>query len=94
MKETKTQSVNDDESLNGKSTGRAIQNDYYFPLRTFLTRPIRQQSFNNNYNNNVNEKSPRYFVYPSYTPNNINYNEQVNRNYQQPTGKMHYKLSV
>lgn len=87
-KETKTQSVNDDKSLNGKSTGRAIQNDYYFPLRNFLTRPIRQRSDDNiNYNNNVNEKSPRYIVYPSYTANNINDNEQANRRIQgQPTG--------
>ncbi|CAO1368795.1 unnamed protein product [Diamesa hyperborea] len=88
-KETKTQSVNDDKSLNGKSTGRAIQNDYYFPLRNFLTRPIRQRSDDNiNYNNNVNEKSPRYIVYPSYTANNINDNEQANRRIQgQPTAQ-------
>lgn len=82
-KETKTQSVNDDKILNGKSTGRAIQNDYYFPLTNFLTRPIRQ---NINYNNNVNEKSPRYIVYPSYNnPNNINDNNR--RIQEQPTGK-------
>ncbi|CAO1321489.1 unnamed protein product [Diamesa serratosioi] len=91
-KETKTQSVNDNKSLNGISTGRAIQNDYYFPLRNFLTRPIRQKSLNNNaninYNNNVNEKSPRYIVYPSYTPNNINNNEQDYRRIQgQPTAQ-------
>ena len=81
MKETKTQS---DENLNGKSTGRAIQSDYYFPLKQFLTRPIRQRI---NENVNFNEKSPRYIVYPSYTPNNINDYQQGNRRIQgQSTG--------
>lgn len=71
-------SVNDD-NLNEKSTGRAFQNNYPFPT-SFFPKPNYSNFRGTNNNNIVNEKVPRYIVYPAYTPNDSNI-DQAKRGY-------------
>lgn len=70
-----------DKSRNEKSTGRAIQSNYYFPLTNVLTKPVQS----NNYNNG---NRGRLIVYPSYSANTANYIDQTRYNVMRPsTGK-------
>lgn len=57
----------------GKSEGRAIKSNYYFPLPNFLTKATQS-------NRQGNVKEGRLIVYPSYTQNI----DQTRRRYDMP----------
>lgn len=67
-----------DKGSSEKSTGRAIQSNYYFPLTQQLNRPV-QSNYNSNFNNN--EKTGRLIVYPSYSPSSSNSIDPTRRRY-------------
>lgn len=71
-----------DKSSGEKSTGRAIQSNYYFPLPQF-SKPVQINRYSN-------QKSGRLIAYPLYSAHNRNsigpakMNVQYNR--RPPTG--------
>jgi hypothetical protein len=70
-----------DKSSSEKSTGRAIQSNYYFPLKQLLAKPVVS---------NNNQKTGRIIVYPSYTGVSANSIDNTRRVYSMlpPTGKL------